>query len=266
MSGGRAGQRRLERAHARCETLAGTHIAREHAIRRGHAGAIWRFERRIRPRATRAPDAIAASSFSSFFSERDGGQSTRPRAQPPGRRARRAVSPARACDSESAPRLRRAASVSLERAAEASETRAPASKTASVKRSAARERERARAARARDCARRRAREDGNGQEARRRARRTCGVVYARTRCVPGTAAATRESREYPSKQLRRNAQLCVENETVDFHRLPARGFLRAASSYLHLYESGEPASAPAGPPVAKPPPELPVDAAAGSLE
>ena len=149
MSGGRAGQRLLERAHARCETLAGTHIAREQAIRSGHAGAIWRFERRIRPRATRAPDAIAASSFSSFFSERDGGQSTRPRAQPPGRRARRAVSPARACDSESAPRLRRAASVSLERAAEASETREPAPKTASVKNRNLRS-----VTRARECARR----------------------------------------------------------------------------------------------------------------
>jgi hypothetical protein len=39
-TGGGAGQRRLERAHARCETLAGTHVAREHAVRRGRAGAI----------------------------------------------------------------------------------------------------------------------------------------------------------------------------------------------------------------------------------
>ena len=51
---GRAGQRRLERERTRCETLAGTHNAREHAIRRGHDGAIRRFERRIRAHARRA--------------------------------------------------------------------------------------------------------------------------------------------------------------------------------------------------------------------
>ena len=51
---GRAGQRRLERERTRCETLAGTHNAREHAIRRGHDGAIRRFERRMRAHARRA--------------------------------------------------------------------------------------------------------------------------------------------------------------------------------------------------------------------
>ena len=59
------GQRVGSRERKRDKMLAGTHNAREHAIRRGHDGAIRRFERRIRRRATRAS---MASSVSGFFS------------------------------------------------------------------------------------------------------------------------------------------------------------------------------------------------------
>ena len=48
------GQRVGSRERKRDKMLAGTHNAREHAIRRGHDGAIRRFERRIRARARRA--------------------------------------------------------------------------------------------------------------------------------------------------------------------------------------------------------------------
>ena len=116
---GRAGQRRLERERTRCETLAGTHNAREHAIRRGHDGAIRRFERRMRAHARRA-SRVASRVVQGGTAPRVPEEGRLPRARrrtpPPGRRARPAVSPARAHDSKSTPRPRRAASATQKRA------------------------------------------------------------------------------------------------------------------------------------------------------
>lgn len=106
----------------------------EHAIRRARHGAIRRLSegcaRALREaRSTRAFDARIASSWlfrHGFFDGVEkvvpGGQGTEGRVQPPGRRARRAVSPARAYDSESAPRPGRAATATLERARDSRKT------------------------------------------------------------------------------------------------------------------------------------------------
>ena len=175
---GRAGQRRLERERTRCETLAGTHNAREHAIRRGHDGAIRRFERRIRAharRASRVASRVARGGRGSAGTRRagdcrePGAARHLPVAARVRRSARRARTTQKARHARAAPRARRRSARA--RPENARGNRRAFSKKKFKRLTLARDaRERGRRAPKHE------REERDGKVSLRRARRTCGVV------------------------------------------------------------------------------------------
>ncbi len=200
VSAGRAGQRRLELAHARCETLAGTarcetlagtHIAREDAVRRGHAGAIGRSERRIRAPGHRAQRRWAGNG-SLARKTNDCCESGAARHLPVAARARR---PARRAHTTQKARHARAAPRARRRSARARPENAIGGTTPG--------RRAEKKVRTLDARSRRARTRASRAEARARRARWKGVVTAgeaylrrcrwcgRTHCVRGSDARSR---------------------------------------------------------------------------
>ena len=182
---GRAGQRRLERERTRCETLAGTHNAREHAIRRGHDGAIRRFERRIRAharRASRVASRVARGGRGSAGTRRagdcrePGAARHLPVAARVRRSARRARTTQKARHARAAPRARRRSARPRRRSARSRHEKERGVVPAPTLARDARERGRR--------APKHEREERDGKVSLRRERLTCGVgAGARTVCL-----------------------------------------------------------------------------------
>jgi len=191
-------------------------------------------ERRMRARATRAFDAarvariVASPRRKLSWAEGTGG-----RAPSSGRRPRRAVSPARAYDSESAARPGRAATATLERARDERKTDVRRAAGAWTQHEARRGATRALAsARAEARAPKRAREERDVKVMPRRARRTCGVVgeraYAllRARKCRGARGGGPSGIDTRFVGTKKNAVLCVVPE------LTKTGDLRISSRSL----------------------------------